>query len=98
MDPSFSLFLPRLLACAEQLRCFDAIQNDPGIDSPSRAHGGDPITVVSRQAPRAWGQPPSLETRPRTWGQPPRLEDRVKVDSKDDGGRNAQSRLVQRVT
>ena len=66
LDPSFNLFLLRLHAAPsnqEVLRCH---QNDPGIDSPSPAHGGDPSTVAVRQAPRTWGQPPFLETRPRT--------------------------------
>jgi len=88
----FQPFSPQV-ACLHRAvkRCFDATQNDPGIDSPSRAHGGDPSTVAVRQAPRTWGQPPSLETRPRTWGQPPRLEDRVRVVSRGDGGQNVQS-------
>ena len=42
----FQPFSPQV-ACLHPAvkRCFDATQNDPGIDSPSRAHGGDPSTV-----------------------------------------------------
>ena len=56
------------------------------------------ILVALRQAPRTWGQPPSLETRPRTWGQPPRLEDRVRSPGVMMGRTSNQSvRLLQRV-
>ena len=88
----FQPFSPQV-ACLRRAvkKCFDATQNDPGIDSPSRAHGGESGAVASCQAPKTWGQPPSLETRLKNWGQPPRLEDRVKAGSKGDGEQNVQS-------